>query len=70
MARAKKAPAVETVSAEAVEDALVINRAEFARQIAEIEYEAAKLGHIGHLYYAKKVGERIAELSHTLKSLL
>ena len=38
--------------------------------IAELEYESAKLGHIGHLYYAKKVGERIAEISQTLKTLL
>ena len=76
MARTKKTAteevvAEETVLTEAVElPPAQDNSAEITRLFAEIEYELAKLGHIGHLYYAKKVGERIAEISRTLKSLL
>lgn len=84
MARLKKTaePVIETaveetVLTEAVESAPVEtpiapqdNSADIARIFAEVEYELAKLGHIGHLYYAKKVGERLSELTRTLKNLL
>ena len=78
MARAKKIAAVdeatvteETVLTEAVElPPAQDNGAEITRLFAEIEYELAKLGHIGHLYYAKKVGEKLSKLTAALKSLL
>lgn len=69
MARAKKTPAIEetVISVEAVDSD---TREDIRRALAELDAEADKLGHIGHLYYAKKVGERLRVISDTLKTLL
>lgn len=85
MARPKKTAAVEeaaltieavdsgapaTAPVEETAPAVQDNSEAIKLALAELDYEAAKLGHIGHLYYAKKVGERIQEISQTLKHLL
>lgn len=64
----EETPVVEPILEAPVEEVAVSSAAEVDELWERLEAEVAKLGHIGHLYYAEKVGLAISILIDRIRN--